>query len=60
MKAGVLKITRDRKTGKKISEVIEEVIDIDEDEYYGPLVKLLGNDFLKNWKIPNEKVGGQV
>ncbi|MDD2494693.1 MAG: hypothetical protein PHE29_05825 [Tissierellia bacterium] len=50
MKVGIIRTSIDRKTGKKISEEIIEVKEMDEEEYYRPLVRILGDDFLKRFK----------
>lgn len=50
MKAAIIKTTLDRKTGKRIKEELIELIEVDEDEYYEPLVKMYANDFLRKWK----------
>lgn len=50
MQAATIKITHDRKTGEVISKEILDVTEMDEDKYYGPLVRMLGDDFLKKFK----------
>ncbi|WP_019227248.1 hypothetical protein [Sedimentibacter sp. B4] len=50
MQAAIIKTTFDRKTGKRINEELIELVEIDEDEYYEPLVKMYANDFLEKWK----------
>lgn len=54
---GVLRTVYDRKTGEKKSQEIIEELDMTEDEYYAPLVKIIGdailNDLAKN-KKPND------
>jgi hypothetical protein len=49
---GVLQSDYDRKTGKLIKEEIVEILDMTIDEYYAPLVEILGKDLLK--KLDNE------
>ena len=49
MKVGIQRVRIDLKTRKKISEEIIEEKEIDEDEYYRPLVKILGDDFLRRF-----------
>ncbi len=49
MKVGILKVRIDLKTRKRISEEIIGEKEIDEDEYYRPLVKILGDDFLRRF-----------
>lgn len=50
MKVGIIRTRIDLKTKNRISEEIIEVKEMDEDEYYGPIVRILGNDFLKRFK----------
>ncbi|GMM62761.1 hypothetical protein [Clostridium butyricum] len=49
---GILRTIYDRKTGEIRSKEIIEVLDMTEDEYYEPLVKIIGdailNDIAKN------------
>ncbi len=47
MKAAVVKVTYDRKTGAKLHEEVSEEIEVDEEEYYNTIVKMLGDSFLK-------------
>lgn len=49
MQAAIIKVVYDRKTGKKLTEEVSEIIEVDEDKYYRPIVKLLGDSFLKEW-----------
>lgn len=50
MQAAIIEVTLDRKTGKRIKEELIELVEVDEDEYYEPLVRMYANDFLKKWK----------
>lgn len=50
MKVGIKRVSIDLKTGKKIAEEIIEEKERDEEEYYRPLVRILGDDFLKRFK----------
>lgn len=43
---GILRTVYDRKTGEKKSQEIVEILDMTEDEYYAPLVEILGNDII--------------
>lgn len=42
----IVKTTIDRKTGEKLEEQVLEPVDMTEDEYYRPLVEVMGNRFL--------------
>lgn len=44
---GVLRTVHDRKTGEIKSQEIIEELDMTEDEYYRPLVEIVGNAILK-------------
>ena len=45
---GILRTVYDRKTGQiKKQEIVEE-LDMTEDEYYEPLVKIIGDAILKD------------
>jgi len=50
MKVGIKRVRIDLKTRERLSEEIIEEREMDEDEYYGPLVKVLGDDFLRRFK----------
>lgn len=45
---GVLRTVYDRKTGQVKSQEIVEELDMTEDEYYQPLVEIIGNAILKD------------
>ena len=45
---GILRTVYDRKTGQVKSQEIVEELDMTEDEYYEPLVKIIGDAMLKN------------
>lgn len=47
MEVALVTVTIDRNTGKTISREVKEVKEVDEDEFYRPLVKILGDEFLK-------------
>lgn len=49
MKVATKSVTICRKTGKVLKEEILEVFEMDEDEYYRPLVEVFGNAFLKEF-----------
>lgn len=48
MEVALITVTVDRNTGKTISREIKEVKEVDEDEFYRPLVEVLGDAFLKH------------
>ena len=48
MKTSLIRSTYDRKTGKKIKEDAVDYIEMEEDKYYDPIVKLIGDELLKN------------
>ena len=50
MKVATKRIKIDRKTGEKIKEEILETQEVDEDEYFRPLVEIYGRNFIKNFK----------
>ncbi len=50
MKVALVSIRIDRNTNKVINREIKETKEVDEDEFYEPLVKVLGDSFLKEWK----------
>lgn len=50
VKAAIMTIIIDRDTGERISKEIKEIRTVNEDEFYRPLVEILGNGFLKQFK----------
>ena len=65
MKVAIKKIKINRKTGEKIKEEILEIKEVDEDEYFRPLVEIYGRDFYKEfqrgrwWLMFGGKYGGK-
>ncbi|WP_202117381.1 hypothetical protein [Clostridium chromiireducens] len=49
---GVLQSVYDRKTGKCLSREIVEILDMTDEEYYAPLVKILSEDLLNKLAVP--------
>ena len=47
MKVKTVRITIDRKTGRALNKQVLEEREIDENEYFRPLVELFGNKILK-------------
>ena len=47
MKVKTVRITIDRKTGQALNKQVLEEREIDENEYFRPLVELFGNKILK-------------
>nr|WP_321026339.1 hypothetical protein [Clostridium neonatale] len=45
---GILRTVYDRKTGQVKSQEIVEELDMTEDEYYKPLVKIIGDAMLND------------
>lgn len=43
---GVLQSVYDRRTGECLSREIVEIVDMTDEEYYAPLVKILSKDLL--------------
>ncbi|MBU5439460.1 hypothetical protein KQI42_15705 [Tissierella sp. MSJ-40] len=50
MEVALVTVTIDRNTGKTINKEVKEVFEVDEDEFYRPLIKVLGDDFIRRWK----------
>lgn len=46
MKVGIVKVVYDRKTGNRLNEKLIDTIEVEEDKYYSPIVKMLGDSFL--------------
>lgn len=55
LKTVLIKSVYDRKTGKKIKEGVADYIEMEEDKYYSPIVKLIGNELLKDYKTGGDK-----
>lgn len=55
MQVATVKMTFSRTTGKKLKEEIVGISEVDEDEYYRPLVELLAPQFLE-WLKQQEEV----
>lgn len=51
MKVSLVSIKIDRNTNKVINREIKETKEVDEDEFYEPLVKVLGDSFLKDRRV---------
>ena len=45
---GVLQSVYDRKTGECLSREIVEILDMTDEEYYAPLIKILSEDLLNS------------
>ncbi|MCR2045523.1 hypothetical protein [Anaerosalibacter massiliensis] len=50
MKLALVSMKIDRFTNKVISREAKEIKEVDEDEYYKPLIEMLGDEFLKHKK----------
>lgn len=50
MKVALINTKINRHTGKVIGKEIKEIKTVNEDEFYRPLVEILGNGFLKQFK----------
>ncbi len=50
MKVAVVSTKLNRHTGEVISREIKEIRTVNEEEFYRPLVEVLGNGFLKQFK----------
>lgn len=50
MEISLVTITVDRHTGETISREVKETKEVDEDQFYRPLVEVLGDEFLKHWR----------
>ncbi|GEM_PF-5512538 len=55
MYTATLKVIYDRKSGDKISEEISDVIKVDNESYYDPFVKLIGDSYLKKISIAQQE-----
>lgn len=49
-------ISIDRNTGEVINREIIETQEVDEDEFYRPLVEILGDEFLEQYKNKREVI----
>lgn len=47
MRAAVVRATIDRNTGEVLRQEVIDHIEVDEDEYYGPLIEILAKDVEK-------------
>lgn len=47
MEIALVTVTICRHTGKELGREVRESFEVDEDEYYRPLVEVLGNEFIK-------------
>jgi len=47
MRAAVVKATIDRNTGEVLKREVVEHIEVDEDEYYRPLVEIFGEKIIE-------------
>ncbi len=56
MKASLVSKIINRHTGDVIKREIKEVKRVDEDEFYRPLVEVLGNAFLKQYSKNKEVI----
>jgi len=54
MQIEVLSVTICRHTGKELKREIKEVREVDEDEFYRPLVEVFGDAFLEHCKNSKE------
>ncbi|OHW62195.1 hypothetical protein EUAN_12640 [Andreesenia angusta] len=50
MKTAIVSRKYDRSSGKQISVEVREHKDVDEKEFYKPIVEVFGKDFLEKWK----------
>lgn len=50
MEVALVTITVDRNTGETISREVKEVREVDENQFYRPLIEALGDEFLKYWR----------
>lgn len=58
MKVALINTKINRHTGKVIGKEIKEIKTVNEDEFYRPLVEVLGNDFLRKfekWGMKNNE-----
>lgn len=51
MEVALVTISICRHTGKELSREIKEVREIDEDEFFRPLVEVFGDEFLKQKEV---------
>ncbi len=57
MEVSLVSATYCRKTGELLSTRIIETQEVDEDEFYRPLIEVLGDAFLEQYKNQKEKKG---
>jgi len=57
MEIALVSATYCRKTGELLNTKMIEAQEVDEDEFYKPIVEILGDEFLKQYKNKRE---GQV
>ena len=50
MKVALITVSIDRETGEVIKEVAGGIEQINEDEFYRPLIEVFGNGFIKQWR----------
>lgn len=56
MEVALISTKFNRHTGKQISKEIKEVKTVDEDEFYRPLVEVLGDAFLEQFNKKEEVI----
>lgn len=56
MEIALVSVKIDRHTGETINKEVKEVMEVDEDEFYRPLVEILGDEFLEQYKNKREVI----
>lgn len=54
MEVALVTVTLDRESGQTISTEVKGVKEVDEEQFYRPLVEVLGNAFLKHMERVKE------
>lgn len=54
MEVALVSVKIDRHTGETINKEVKEVMEVDEDKFYRPLVEVLGDAFLEQYNKNKE------